>query len=44
MMTRWLLTRSMSHAEDEWSSTLVGNDEFEKSSDMCDEKHLAASK
>jgi avidin family protein len=43
IMTRWLLTRSMSHPEDEWSSTVVGNDEFDKISDMYDEKHLAAS-
>lgn len=43
MMTRWVLTRSMSHPEDEWSSTLIGNDEFEKISDMYDEKHLTAS-
>jgi avidin family protein len=44
LTTRWLLTRSMSREEDEWSSTIVGQDSFEKLSDVYDEGHLTASK
>jgi avidin family protein len=44
LTTRWLLTRSMSREEDEWSSTIVGQDSFEKLSDVYDERHLTASK
>jgi hypothetical protein len=43
MTTRWLLTRSMSREEDEWSSTLVGQDSFERVSDVYDEKQLTTS-
>jgi hypothetical protein len=34
----------MSREEDEWSSTIVGQDSFEKLSDVYDEGHLTASK
>ena len=44
LTTRWLLTRSMNREEDEWSSTIVGQDSFEKVSDVYDERHLTASK
>ena len=44
LTTRWLLTRNVSGEEDEWSSTIVGEDCFEKLSDAYDEKHLTASR
>jgi len=44
LTTRWLLTRSISREEDEWSSTIIGQDSFEKLSDVYDERHLTASK
>jgi hypothetical protein len=44
LTTRWLLTRSVSREEDEWSSTIVGEDSFERLSDLYDEAHLTASK
>lgn len=43
MNTRWLLTRSMKQEDDEWSSTIVGQDSFERLSDVYEEKHLTAS-
>jgi len=44
LTTRWLLTRSISREEDEWSSTIIGQDSFEKLSDVYEERHLTASK
>ena len=44
LITRWLLTRNLSREEDEWSSTIVGQDSFEKLSDAYDEKPLTASR
>jgi hypothetical protein len=40
--THWLLTISLLKEVDEWSSTLVGEDEFEKVSDVPEEEHLQA--
>ena len=42
LTTRWLLTRNVSREEDDWSSTIVGQDCFERVSDAYDEKHLTA--
>ena len=44
LTTRWLLTRNVSREEDDWSSTIVGQDSFERLSDVYDERHLTASK
>lgn len=44
LTTRWLLTRNVSREEDEWSSTIVGQDCFERLSDTYNEKHLTASR
>ena len=40
----WILTRSLLRAEDEWSSTLLGKDCFERVLDVPDEEQLLASK
>ena len=40
--THWLLTISKLNKADEWSSTLIGEDEFEKVLDVPREKHLSA--
>jgi Avidin family len=40
--THWLLTISILDPKQEWSSTLIGEDEFEKVSDTPEEKHLTA--
>jgi hypothetical protein len=42
--TCWLLTRSMSREQDEWSSRIVGQDTFQRVSDAYDEKHLTVSR
>jgi hypothetical protein len=42
--THWLLTLSVLSDKDEWSSTLIGEDEFEKVLDAPDERHLEADK
>lgn len=44
LTARWLLTRNVSREEDEWSSTIVGQDSFERLSDVYEERHLTASK
>lgn len=44
LTTRWLLTRSMKQNDDEWSSTIVGQDSFKRLSDAYEEKHLTASR
>lgn len=41
IQTKWLLTLSKLNAKDEWASTLVGEDSFEKVFDIPDEKHLS---
>jgi len=38
--THWLLTISLLNTKDEWSSTLVGEDTFEKVLDTADDKYL----
>jgi len=40
--THWLLAISMLEQKNEWSSTLIGEDTFEKVLDVADEKHLEA--
>jgi avidin family protein len=42
--THWLLTISILNQQDEWSSTLIGEDAFEKILDTPEEKHLESSK
>ena len=42
--SHWLLTLSLIKKEDEWSSTLIGEDRFEKVLDVPEEKHLGAPK
>ena len=38
--THWLLTLSLLNQVDEWSSTLIGEDSFEKVSDDPNDEHL----
>jgi len=40
--THWLLTVDPLKKEDEWSSTLLGEDSFEKVLDVPEERHLQA--
>jgi hypothetical protein len=42
--THWLLTVDPLKKEDEWSSTLLGEDEFERVLDTADETQLRASR
>jgi hypothetical protein len=42
--THWILTRGLLKAEDEWSSTLVGKDSFQRINDVPDEQQLMASR
>lgn len=42
--THWLLTVDALKKEDEWSSTLLGEDGFERVLDIPDETHLQASR
>jgi len=42
--THWILTVDPLKKEDEWSSTLLGEDEFERVLDVPDEAHLRASR
>jgi hypothetical protein len=42
IITKWLLTAMPLDPNDEWASTLVGGDEFEKVFDEFDEKHICA--
>jgi hypothetical protein len=42
--THWLLTISILDPKQEWGSTLIGEDEFEKVLDAPEEKHLTAPK
>jgi Avidin family len=41
--THWLLSISILNAADEWSSTLIGEDRFEKVFSKADSSHLNAS-
>lgn len=41
IIARWLLSRSVDKIEDEWSSTLVGEDRFERVSDVYQEKSVS---
>lgn len=40
----WILTRGLLKSEDEWSSTLLGKDWFQRINDVPDETQLMASK
>ena len=42
--THWILTRGLLKPEDEWSSTLLGKDWFQRINDIPDETQLMASK
>ena len=42
--THWLLTIGLLNQQDEWSSTLIGEDSFEKVLDSAEEKHLESPK
>jgi hypothetical protein len=42
--THWLLAISLLNQKDEWSSTLIGEDGFEKVLDIPEEKHLLSDK
>jgi hypothetical protein len=42
IQTHWLLTLSKLSPQDEWSSTLIGEDSFEKVLDTPKEEHLSA--